>query len=110
MAWNKKTNPTVTGKYLVAVNNGTGKVSFEIGYWSNDLSKIEKLAIGAMIFLRLMLLSLTKVLLVGTRLSVMTLSLTKFLAGWKFQNSKLPKLFRRSLILQKIYLSRYAYK
>lgn len=41
MAWNKKTNPTVTGKYLVAVNNGTGKVSFEIGYWSNDLSKID---------------------------------------------------------------------
>jgi hypothetical protein len=39
--WNYGTNPNVSGKYLVAVRQGT-HIDYIIGWWSNDLSKIDR--------------------------------------------------------------------
>ena len=39
--WEYVNNPVEDGKYFVAVNNGGGQVSYEIGYWSEDLGKLD---------------------------------------------------------------------
>lgn len=39
--WEYINNPVEDGKYFVAVNSGGGQVSYEIGYWANDLSKLD---------------------------------------------------------------------